>query len=76
VTFVSADRLTQADTGKAWFDVTVEVDARSLGRMQPALRLSPGMPAEVYVTTGNRTLIEYLAKPLHAFSQRALREPG
>jgi HlyD family type I secretion membrane fusion protein len=76
VTFVSADRLTQAETGKAWFDVTVEVDALSLGRMQPALRLSPGMPAEVYVTTGNRTLIEYLAKPLHAFSQRALREPG
>ena len=35
-----------------------------------------GMPAELYVTTGERSLLEYLMKPLRAFSQRALREPG
>jgi hypothetical protein len=34
------------------------------------------MPAELYVTTGERTLLEYLMKPLRSFSQRALREPG
>jgi hypothetical protein len=34
------------------------------------------MPAELYVTTGERTLLEYLTKPLRTFSQRALREPG
>jgi hypothetical protein len=33
------------------------------------------MPAEVYVTTSERTLLEYLAKPLGLFTQRALREP-
>jgi HlyD family secretion protein len=76
VTFVSADRLTPADAGKAWFDVTVEVDAQAVARMQPPPRLSAGMPAELYVTTGERTLVEYLAKPLRAFSLRALREPG
>jgi membrane fusion protein, type I secretion system len=76
VVFVSADRLNQPDSGKSWFDATVEVDAASLKQQHPALRLQAGMPAEVYVTTGERTLIEYLAKPLHLFSQRALREPG
>ena len=76
VTFVSADRVTQAETGRAWFDVTVEVDAHALAEHAPALRLQAGMPAELYVTTGSRTLIEYLAKPLRSFSQRALREPG
>lgn len=76
VTFVSADRVTQPDTGRSWFDVTVEVDAQSLTEQQRSLRLQAGMPAELYVTTGERTLLEYLAKPLRTFSQRALREPG
>lgn len=76
VTFVSADRVTQPETGKSWFDVTVEVDAQALNQRQPPLQLQAGMPAELYVTTGDRTLFEYLAKPLRSFSQRALREPG
>jgi len=76
VSFISADRVTANETGKAWFDVTVEVDARALQRQHPALRLQAGMPAELYVTTGSRTLLEYLAKPLRAFSLHALREPG
>ena len=76
MTFVSADRVTQPDTGRSWFDVTVEVDAQSLTEQQRSLRLQAGMPAELYVTTGERTLLEYLAKPLRTFSQRALREPG
>ena len=76
VTFVSADRVAQPETGKSWFDVTVEVDAQALSQREPALRLSAGMPAEVYVTTAERTLFESLARPLRAFSQRALREPN
>jgi HlyD family type I secretion membrane fusion protein len=74
VTFVSADRVTQPESGKSWFDITVEVDAQALNERQ--LKLQAGMPAEVYVTTGERTLFEYLAKPLRSFSQRALRESG
>jgi HlyD family type I secretion membrane fusion protein len=76
VTFVSADRVTQAESGASWFDVTVEVDAQALNQRQPPLHLQSGMPAELYVTTGERTLLEYLVKPLRAFSLRALREPG
>jgi HlyD family type I secretion membrane fusion protein len=76
VTFVSADRVTQAETGKSWFDVTVEVDAQALEQRRPGQRLQAGMQAEVYVRTGDRTLVEYLTKPLRTFSQRAMREPG
>ena len=74
VTVVSADRVTQPDGVAAWYDVTVEVDAQWLAQHQPALRLQAGMPAELYVTTGERTLLQYLLKPLRAFSQRAMRE--
>jgi HlyD family type I secretion membrane fusion protein len=76
VSFVSADRVNAADGGAAWFDVTVEIDAHTLERRAPGLHLQPGMAAELYVTTGERTLLEYLLKPLRTFSLRALREPG
>ena len=39
------------------------------------MRLQAGMPAELFVTTPERTLFEYLAKPLDAFASRAMREP-
>ncbi len=75
VVFVSPDRVQQPETGESWFDVTVEVDAAAMQQHKPSLRLQAGMPAELYVTTGERSLIEYLAKPLNLFAQRALREP-
>ena len=33
------------------------------------------MPAELFVKTPERTLFQYLTKPLDAFATRALREP-
>ncbi len=75
VTFVSPDRMSDANGTRAWFDVTVEVERAALPAQQDAQPLQPGMPAEVYVTTAERTLIEYLARPLGLFTHRALREP-
>lgn len=73
IVFVSGDRVTDKDNNRAWFGVTVEVDAAALQQPSP-VRLQPGMPAELYVTTAQRTLFEYLMKPLGLFAQRALRE--
>jgi HlyD family secretion protein len=75
VAFVSPDRMSDASGQRVWFEVTVEVDRAAVREQAPALQLQPGMPAELYVTTAERTLIEYLAKPLGLFTQRALREP-
>lgn len=74
VLVISADRVTQADTGESWFVATVEVDAAGL-KNYPQIHLRAGMPAEVFVTTPARTLLEYLIKPLSQFSSRAMREP-
>jgi HlyD family type I secretion membrane fusion protein len=74
VMVISADRVTQADTGESWFVATVEVDAASL-KNYPQIHLRAGMPAELFVTTPARTLFEYLLKPLSQFSRRAMREP-
>jgi len=74
VMFVSADRITQPETRESWFVATVEVDAASL-KNYPQIQLHAGMPAEVFVTTPERTLLEYLTRPLTLFSSRAMREP-
>jgi len=73
VTFVSPDRMSDAETGESWFAATVEVDAAAL-KHQPEVQLKAGMPAELFVTTSDRTLIEYLVDPITAFTNRALRE--
>jgi HlyD family type I secretion membrane fusion protein len=74
VVFVSPDRITSQESGESWYVATVEVDAASL-RDHSSLRLQPGMPAELFVKTPERTLFQYLAKPLNAFASRAMREP-
>ncbi len=45
-------------------------EAKRLG----ALKLVPGMPAEIYIATGDRTALSYLVKPLSDQFQRAFRE--
>lgn len=74
VVFVSPDRITSPETGESWFVATVEVAAAAL-KNHPEIRLQAGMPAELFVKTPERTLFQYLAKPLNAFASRALREP-
>jgi HlyD family type I secretion membrane fusion protein len=74
VVFVSPDRMTSQETGESWFVATVEVDAAAL-KQHPAIRLQAGMPAELFVKTPERTLFQYLAKPLNAFASHAMREP-
>jgi HlyD family secretion protein len=39
-----------------------------------ALALMPGMPAEVQVQTGSRTVLSYLMKPLEDQLARSFRE--
>jgi HlyD family type I secretion membrane fusion protein len=73
VTFVSPDRMGDPETGESWFTATVEVDAAAL-QHHPHIKLKAGMPAELFVTTSDRTLFEYLVEPVTAFTNRALRE--
>lgn len=74
VVFVTPDRVTKPETGESWFVATVEVDAAALEN-SPEIRLQAGMTAELFVTTPERTLFAYLAKPLGIFASRAMREP-
>lgn len=74
VALVSADRLSTPDGGTSWYSATVEIDAAALAAA-PAVELRAGMPAELFVATPQRTLFQYLARPLTTFASRAMREP-
>ena len=49
------------------------VEAGGIGHARD-LALSPGMPVEVYIRTGERSPLSYLAKPLMDYFSRSLRE--
>ena len=71
---VSADAIADPQTGARYFEVQVEVDRAGLAALEPEIRLAPGMPAEVYITTGERTVLDYLLSPLYDSLRRAFRE--
>ncbi len=73
VVYVSADSLADRQTGAPYYVVHVELDRRSLEHAgNPAVL--PGMGAEVFVRTRERSAIDYLVEPLTNAMRRSMRE--
>ncbi|MCM2320659.1 MAG: HlyD family type I secretion periplasmic adaptor subunit [Pseudomonas sp.] len=73
LTHVSADRLVNEETGVPYYLGRVEMTDK--GRKDLAnLTLVPGMPAEVLLNTGERTLLNYLVQPATNAFARSLIE--
>jgi HlyD family secretion protein len=73
VSFVSADTSRDQQTNAAYFTVQVVLpDAER--RQMSGLQLVPGMPAEVFMQTGSRTMLSYLMKPITEQMHRAFVE--
>lgn len=73
VTHVSADRTDDKTTRSAFYRVTVTLDKGELAKLGE-LQLRPGMPAETFIQTGERTMLSYILKPLADQLARAFRE--
>lgn len=73
VTMVSADALRDRDNGEPYYSAEVEIDAEQLARLKD-VKLISGMPAQVVIPTGERTLLDYLLSPLRESYSRALSE--
>lgn len=84
VVYVSADTLgeqevrTEArpdnDTRRGYYVVRVRLDQDDVVRRMPEFIPTPGMPADVYIKTGERTFFEYIMKPVLDSFSRAFRE--
>jgi adhesin transport system membrane fusion protein len=76
VHFVSADTFKdeRRPDGDPHYKVTLRVDLAHLTERQRNLEIRPGMQATVELHTGEKTVLQYLLKPLYK-SREALREP-
>lgn len=70
---LSADRLIEEKTGTPYYLAMVELTPESIEKMSH-LELVPGMPVEVLIKTGERTLVEYMTKPITNAFARAFIE--
>ena len=82
---VSADAVHDAESGQSWYEVELALAPAEDGAvggnplqdrapLPGGLLLAPGMPVEVHIRTGERSVLSYLAKPMADFFERALRE--
>jgi adhesin transport system membrane fusion protein len=78
VDFISADTFkderARDPDGDPHYKVTLRVDMDALTPRQAGIEIRPGMQAEAELHTGEKTVLQYLLKPLYK-SQQALREP-
>jgi protease secretion system membrane fusion protein len=63
VTNVSADRFVDEKTGQSYYKVTSKVAPEGV-IMIKNLKIRPGMPVEMFIKTGERTMMNYLLKPI------------
>jgi len=70
---LSADRLIEEKSGTPYYLAQIELTPDSYQKMQH-LELVPGMPVEVLIKTGERTVFEYLTKPISNAFARAFIE--
>jgi membrane fusion protein, type I secretion system len=83
VIYVSADALTEqvraksesaTDPPRDFYVVRVRLDKDDVLKRMPEFIPTPGMPADLYIKTGERTFFEYIMKPVLDSFSRGFRE--
>ncbi len=69
IEFISPDLITDQRSGASYYTARVKVVGGA-----DKLKLLPGMPAEAFIQTGDRSVLSYIAKPLADQLARAFKE--
>jgi membrane fusion protein, adhesin transport system len=70
---ISADSLMN-ERGEPYYLIRVRTKQNHLGSEEKKLAVMPGMVATVDIVTGDKTVLQYIMKPLLKTTERALRE--
>ena len=70
---LAGDLSHEQQSGAAYYLAGIAINDAESDKLS-ALKLVPGMPAETFIVTGERTFASYLMKPLADQMQRAARE--
>jgi HlyD family secretion protein len=70
---IAADTSTDQRTGQNYYLVRIAMSDAEVKRLGD-LKLTPGMPLEAFIQTGERTMLSYLIKPLRDQLVRSFRQ--
>lgn len=70
---VSPDLEVDQKTGSGFYRASILIPQSELDRLGD-LKLVPGMPAEVFIGTGDRTVLSYLMKPIRDHAEHVFRD--
>lgn len=73
VIYVGSDKVTSPDGQRSYFPVRIAIDPVEL-KNRKDIQLKTGLPAEIFVETGNRSMISYVLKPLRDQFARTFRD--
>ena len=73
VTMIAPDHVVDERTGFGSYPLRIRPDPESLAKLK-GMELYPGMPVEVFIKSGERTVFSYLLKPALDQIQHAFRE--
>lgn len=73
VSVVSADRTSDERTGETYYKIQARVTEKGM-KLLKEHQVRPGMPVEVFVITGERTMMNYLLRPLLDRARTSLGE--
>ena len=73
VTQVSADRLMEERSGMPYYNMKAKVTAEGIKQLSDQ-QIRAGMPVEIFIKTGERSLMSYLFKPILDRAHSALSE--
>jgi HlyD family secretion protein len=81
VIYLSADTISDRDlatsvpaTTRGSFIVRVKLDEKDAAAKVPNFKATPGSPADLYISTGERTFFDYIMEPVTDSFSRAFRE--
>jgi len=73
LSFISPDRLINEHTGLPYYKVRAKVTPEGM-KLLAHLNVKPGMPVELFVNAGQRSMLSYLFKPVLDRAHSALSE--
>ena len=74
VVSLSPDVIENERTGESYYSAKILVERDHLERVAPDIELTPGLPAQVFIATEERTFLDYLLQPLILSFERSFRE--
>lgn len=74
VDVVSADRITNEKSGNSFYRVDLRIPPSELKKLKKGVQMTPGMPAQALIVTGERSVAGFLISPITDTLEDAFRE--